>query len=349
MVKRPVSMGSMPKSASANSVRPEPSSPVTPTISPAYISKLISRSARPTLSPSTLSRAGWLVSAENVYDFSAIVCPVISKTSRAVSYSLRSPVLTTLPLRMTSMIFRNLQHLVQLVADKEEGDAPGLQLMDHGEQGANLPLGQRAGGLVHDDEPGVLAQRLGDGDELLVGDRHLFHARVERDVDPDLRQRILGDAAHLAPVDHALALGQLLVQGDVFGHREVGEEGKVLVNDLDALTDGVDRMEVLVVLAVDGDRARIARIDAGDDLDQRGFAAAVFADQAVDLARLDAQIDVLQRVHAGKGFVDTGETQKFVGHRPSPRVESGVTVRPVGAHHCLKAAAPRKGAPLLDC
>ena len=60
----------------------------------------------------------------------------------------------------------------------------------------------------------------------------------------------------LPPVDHALALGQLLVQGDVFGHREVGEKGKVLINDLNALTDGINRMETLVVLAVDGNRTR---------------------------------------------------------------------------------------------
>ena len=68
--------------------------------------------------------------------------------------------------------------------------------------------------------------------------------------------------ADLAPVHQAPTFGQLLVQGDVFGHREIGKEGKVLIDDLDALADGIDRVEVLVLLAVDGDRARIARIDA---------------------------------------------------------------------------------------
>jgi simple sugar transport system ATP-binding protein len=65
----------------------------------------------------------------------------------------------------------------------------------------------------------------------------------------------------------------------------------------------------------------IALIDARDDLDQRGFAAAVLPDQAVDAASLDAQIDILQRVHASERFVDTGESQKFISHRSSPRAE----------------------------
>ena len=38
------------------------------------------------------------------------------------------------------------------------------------------------------------------------------------------------------------------------------------------------------------------RIDAGDDLEQRALAAAVRADDPEELARLDAEADVLQRV-----------------------------------------------------
>ncbi len=58
MLMWPESIGSMPKSASASSVRPEPSRPVTPTISPPRISKLMSLSAWSTFSPSTFSSGG---------------------------------------------------------------------------------------------------------------------------------------------------------------------------------------------------------------------------------------------------------------------------------------------------
>ena len=102
----------------------------------------------------------------------------------------------------------------------------------------------------------------------------------------------------LAPVHHALAFRQLLVQGDVFGYGEVGKKRKVLINDLDPFADGIDRAELLVLLAVNGDRACIPRIDPGDDLDQGRFPAAVLADEAVDLARFDGQIDVLERSDA---------------------------------------------------
>ena len=39
------------------------------------------------------------------------------------------------------------------------------------EQPLDLGTGQCRGGLVHDQDPGVEAQRLGDLDDLLVGDR----------------------------------------------------------------------------------------------------------------------------------------------------------------------------------
>ncbi len=73
-------------------------------------------------------------------------------------------------------------------------------------------------------------------------------------------------------------------------------------------------MQTIVGGAVDHDRAGIALIDAGDDLDQRRFAAPVFADQAVDFASFDRQIDFAERLHPGKGFVNAGETDNFIGH-----------------------------------
>ena len=45
---------------------------------------------------------------------------------------------------------------------------------------------------------------------------------------------------------------------------------------------------------------------AGDHLDQRRFARAVFTDQGVDFAGMEVERDTLQSVHAGEGLADIG-------------------------------------------
>ena len=50
--------------------------------------------------------------------------------------------------------------------------------------------------------------------------------------------------------------------------------------------------------AVEADAAAVRLVDAADQLDQRRFARAVFADQRVDFARLHVEIDPMQRLHA---------------------------------------------------
>jgi len=50
---------------------------------------------------------------------------------------------------------------------------------------------------------------------------------------------------------------------------------------------------------VDAHLARARRDDAADDVDQRGLAGAVRAEQREDLAALDLEVDALQRLQAG--------------------------------------------------
>src|ERR1700733_11629781 len=53
------------------------------------------------------------------------------------------------------------------------------------------------------------------------------------------------------------------------------------------------------IVAADRDVAGAQIIDAANDADQRGLAGAVRSEQREDLALLDLQIDVLQRLEAG--------------------------------------------------
>ena len=72
----------------------------------------------------------------------------------------------------------------------------------------------------------------------------------------------------------------------------------------------VDAFEVAFLPAID-DLAVIGagRIDARQHLHQRRFAGAVLADDGVDLAFLDAEVDVRQRLDAGKRLGDAAHLQ----------------------------------------
>ncbi len=64
-----------------------------------------------------------------------------------------------------------VEDLLEPVGDVEDGDAALGEAADDGVEELDLVVGQRGGRLVHLDDPGVEADRLGDLDDLLLGDR----------------------------------------------------------------------------------------------------------------------------------------------------------------------------------
>ena len=57
-------------------------------------------------------------------------------------------------------------------------------------------------------------------------------------------------------------------------------------------------------LAGKADLAAVGRVDAGDDLHQRGLARAVLAHQRMDRPRPDPQLHIVQRDNAGEFLAD---------------------------------------------
>ena len=60
----------------------------------------------------------------------------------------------------------------------------------------------------------------------------------------------------------------------------------------------------VIVLAADPDLAGIGLVEAGDQPQQRGLAAAGGAEKGEELARLDGEVDVLEDVVGAVGQVD---------------------------------------------
>ena len=70
----------------------------------------------------------------------------------------------------------------------------------------------------------------------------------------------------------------------VLGHREMRTERELLMDVGDSHTVVVPR-----------DRAAVGRDEAGEDVQQRALAGAVLADQRVHFARIEREVDAVQR------------------------------------------------------
>ncbi len=79
-------------------------------------------------------------------------------------------------------------------------------------------------------------------------------------------------------------------------------------------SDRFDRLQVQEPLIANGDRAGIRPECPGDDLDERRFAAAIFAHEAANLARSQGQRHVAQRLHTSERLADVTGGNRLCWH-----------------------------------
>ena len=158
-------------------------------------------------------------------------------------------------------------------------------------------------------------------------------------VAPDSRQERGRALAPLPPIDAPPGASRLQAEGDVLGDRQVGEQGGLLVDRGDAqrrASSGSARSRGRPAM-VDG--ARVRRVGAGDDLDQRGLARAVFADQRVHLARAQVEGHAAQRTDGAERLGDAAELEERV-HRRGSCHRRGASSR-VSSRRCGRPRAGR--------
>ena len=240
------------------------------------------------------------------------------------------------PIAQDGHPIRDLEHFLESVGDEEHRPALGPQLADDVEE--LLGLLQREGGrrLVHDDQPGVQRERLGDLNHLPPRDAELGHrrSRVEWALEAVQDSLCLGEKG--LPVHQPAQPGERFApEQNILRHRERGDERRLLINDGDAepvrLVDGANGDG----LAAEPDRARVGLVYPGQDLDQSALARAVLPDEGVDLARSHAERDVLQRLDARKGLGQADDLERGGGSR---RRAGAVQQR--GARHGRILASP---------
>ncbi|MEZ5863168.1 MAG: hypothetical protein R3D25_03510 [Geminicoccaceae bacterium] len=210
------------------------------------------------------------------------------------------------------------QHVAQDVADVDEGDAQRAQPLHDGEELLGLASGERGGRLVEQDDAGVLAQRLGDLDELPLALAEPADRCRRRVVHVDHVEQLAGALADAAPIDQrqpAEAPGEAADE-DVLLDREVLEEVELLVDEGEAGLLGVARPGRPVGPAVEGDAAAIRLVDAAQDVHGRRLARAVLADEAEDLALAQGEAHAVQHLDAEEALREAVEAEDLVRHRP---------------------------------
>ena len=130
----------------------------------------------------------------------------------------------------------------------------------------------------------------------------------------------------LVGLEHPVELGEQFArrqarveaEGDVLEHRHRLEQREMLEHHADAEAARGAGVRDADGRAVEHDLALVGREDAVDHLDESRLARAVLAEQGVNLARPDAEIDVVVGAHAGKRLADADELQpqgRFDTHR----------------------------------
>jgi hypothetical protein len=187
---------------------------------------------------------------------------------------------------------------------------------DDAEQVLHLAVGERRGGLVHDEHVGVEGHGFRDLHHLAARNGQRAHFGLRVDVDRQPLEQGLGALAQPGMVDQAEAVGGLAAYPDVLGHRHAGHQVQLLVDHGDALPERIQRAAQRDGPAPEQDLPRVRWLHARDDLHQRRLAGTVLAHQRMHGAGAYAQLHIVEGDDAGEGLSHaTGLQQIAAGGR----------------------------------
>ena len=181
-------------------------------------------------------------------------------------------------------------HLFQPVRDVEDRFAFRAQPLQRLEQLVGFLRRQHRGRLVEDDELRRLQQAADDLDALALADRKVADQRIRIE-----RQAVAVGKRPRLGRDRADRRAVVQRQRDVLGRRQRLEQRKVLEHHADAELLRDARAGDPHRLAVPENLAGIGLQRAEQHLDQRRLAGAVLAEQRVDLALGDVEVDMIAR------------------------------------------------------
>ena len=128
------------------------------------------------------------------------------------------------------------------------------------------------------------------------------------------------------PVDGVEPATWVATREDVFRHREIGKDGRLLVHGDDPEPVRVLRAADSLGLTLDEEPAVVGLDDTRQDLHERRLAGAVLADERVHRPGLDREADVVQGLHTAVALRNLDELDER-GHRGYAAVTPPSTLR----------------------
>ena len=165
--------------------------------------------------------------------------------------------------------------------------------------------------FIHDQDAGVLRQRLGDFDDLLLRHTKCMNRRVDGDIGADHAQHALGFAPDFLAIDGAGDLsGEFTAEIDILGNAEIRHKREFLEDHGNAELARIQRRFDLDFFAVMKQFAFIGNVSAAEHLHQRRFAGAVLAAQHMNFAGPDRKRYVVERADAGERLADAAQLKQ---------------------------------------
>ena len=201
----------------------------------------------------------------------------------------------------------DLQHLVQLMGDDDDGLAVRLHAPQHVEQAGDFLGRQHRRGLVQNQNIRAAVQHFENFNRLLFGHGHiidfLLRVQVEAVFFRQLRDRRV-DGFQVIP---ALLLH---AQHDIFARCKQIHQFEMLVNHADPVAERVLGGPDHHLLAVHENLPLVGEIDAGNHVHQGGLAAAVLPQDGQNLAPVHVQVYMVVGNHAAEPLRDPAHLQR---------------------------------------
>ena len=186
------------------------------------------------------------------------------------------------------------------VGDQHDRVPVGAEASERAEERRDLVLREHARRFVQDQDPGVGQQELEKLDLLLLPDGKSAHAGLGIDLEPVAGGKLPDAVADLTPFRDQSQVRE--EERDVLGHGEGRYQPKILEHHADRVPAGVVRRADAHRRPVHANLAAVGSVHAVEHLHERALARTVLAEEGMDLAPVDVEIDLLVGDDPGESF-----------------------------------------------
>ena len=176
---------------------------------------------------------------------------------------------------------------------------------DDFEKRAAFRFGEGGRGFIHDNDPGISQQRLGQLDQLSLAHGKFSHPGRRRNVKMVTVEKIPDDPDHFRIVQCGQPfLMQFPSEKDVFKHGQIVRQIQFLIQHGDPRIQRGLRIGKRDLLVVQQNFTAVFPVNAGKDLHQSRFSRAVFAAQGVECAGFYRESDIPERLYRSEMLGD---------------------------------------------